>query len=194
MQFHSGIWNVPFISSCYLVKKAVLPKMRFVHESLDADMAMCHHLRQHYVFMHVANLEQHGHLVNGDSFNVKLTRPDFYQLFSNPVDWEQRYIDPAYAKLLAPNVTFEQPCPDVYRFPVVTEQFCHDLVAIMEAFGKWSDGSNNDKRLQGGYEAVPTRDIHTNQVGLEPLWLKFLQVYVRPLQEAVYMGYFHDVS
>lgn len=68
------------------------------------------------------------------------------------------------------------------------------MVAIMENFGQWSDGSNNDQRLQGGYEAVPTRDIHMNQVGLEPVWLKFLQDYVRPLQEKVFIGYFHDVS
>jgi procollagen-lysine,2-oxoglutarate 5-dioxygenase len=55
-------------------------------------------------------------------------------------------------------------------------------------------GTNTDQRLQGGYEAVPTRDIHMNQVGLENVWLKFLKDYVRPLQEKVFLGYFHDVS
>ena len=34
----------------------------------------------------------------------------------------------------------------------------------MEHFGKWSTGGNQDKRLDGGYENVPTRDIHMNQV------------------------------
>lgn len=62
----------------------------------------------------------------------------------------------------------------------------------MENHGKWSDGTNQDERLQGGYEAVPTRDIHMNQVGLEKLWLKFLKNYVRPLQEKVFIGYYHD--
>lgn len=185
---------MPFVTTVYLAKKHVLSHMRFVHEAMDTDMALCHHLRAKNIFMHVANELNWGHLINSDTFNPKLTNPDFYQLFANQLDWEQRYIHPDYHKLLAPNVTFDQPCPDVYRFPVATTAFCDDMVGIMEAFGKWSDGSNSDKRLEGGYEAVPTRDIHTNQVGLEPMWLKFLQLYVRPLQEAVYTGYFHDVS
>uniref|UniRef100_A0A6B2EGL7 procollagen-lysine 5-dioxygenase n=1 Tax=Phlebotomus kandelakii TaxID=1109342 RepID=A0A6B2EGL7_9DIPT len=187
-----GIWNVPYITSCYLIKKKVLKKISYVHESYDPDMAMCHHLRSNNIFMHVDNLQDFGHLINGDDFNTLLTRPDFYMLFTNQHDWEKRYIHPEYAKQLEPNATRSQPCPDVYWFPIGTEAFCQDLIAIMENFGKWSDGSNNDKRLEGGYEAVPTRDIHMNQVGLENLWLKFLQLYVRPLQEAVFVGYFHD--
>lgn len=182
------------MTTVFLAKKHVIPYMKYVNEAMDTDMAMCYHLRKQNIFMHVANELNYGHLVNPDTFNVKFTSPDFYQLFNNPYDWEKRYIHPDYHKLFKPNVTFDQPCPDVYRFPVTTVAFCDEMVAIMEAFGKWSDGSNKDKRLEGGYEAVPTRDIHANQVGLEPMWLKFLQVYVRPLQEAVYTGYFHDVS
>ena len=34
----------------------------------------------------------------------------------------------------------------------------------MEHFGKWSSGDNEDSRIDGGYENVPTRDIHMNQV------------------------------
>lgn len=144
--------------------------------------------------MYTINLNDYGHLVNSDSFSTLLTRPDLYQMLANRLDWETRYIHAEYAELLKPNVTFKQPCTDVYWFPIVTEQFCEDLIAVMENFGKWSDGSNQDERIGGGYEAVPTRDIHLSQVGLEPMWLKFLQIYVRPLQEAVYLGYFHNVS
>ena len=50
-----------------------------------------------------------------------------------------------------------------------------------------------DGRLQGGYENVPTRDIHMNQVGFEAEWLHFLNTYVRPLQEGVFVGYLHSV-
>uniref|UniRef100_A0A1L8E427 procollagen-lysine 5-dioxygenase n=1 Tax=Nyssomyia neivai TaxID=330878 RepID=A0A1L8E427_9DIPT len=187
-----GIWNVPYISSCYLIKKAVLKKISYVQEAYDPDMAMCHHLRSNNIFMHVDNLEDYGHLINGDQFNIRNTRPDFYMLLTNQQDWERKYIHPDYSKSLEPNANRSQPCPDVYWFPVGTEDFCNDLIAIMENYGRWSDGSNSDKRLEGGYEAVPTRDIHMNQVGLEKLWLKFLQLYVRPLQEAVFIGYFHD--
>lgn len=143
--------------------------------------------------MYTMNLAYYGHLVDSDSFTILLERPDFYQMTANRLDWERRYIHSDYPAQLQPNAKPKQPCPDVYWFPIVTERFCQDLVAIMEHFGRWSDGSSNDERLQGGYEAVPTRDIHMNQVGLEPMWLKFLQIYVRPLQESVYMGYFHNV-
>ena len=50
-----------------------------------------------------------------------------------------------------------------------------------------------DARLEGGYENVPTRDIHMNQIGYEKEWLQFLDTYVRPLQEKVFIGYFHQV-
>ena len=45
--------------------------------------------------------------------------------------------------------------------------------------------------LEGGYEAVPTRDIHMNQIGFDEEWLYVLDFYVRPLQESVFTGYFH---
>ena len=51
-----------------------------------------------------------------------------------------------------------------------------------------------DPRLAGGYENVPTVDIHMNQIGFEPHWLEFLKKYVLPLQQKVFQGYFHDVS
>ena len=50
-----------------------------------------------------------------------------------------------------------------------------------------------DPRLEGQYELVPTRDIHLNQIGFEEPWLHFLYLYVKPLQERVYMGFNSDV-
>lgn len=144
------------------------------------------------IFMYVYNVGDFGHLVNNEDFNPMLTRPEFYQLISNQLDWENRYLHSDYFSLLQPNQTYKQPCTDVYWFPIANEKFCNDLIAIVEGYGKWSDGSSTDDRLQGGYEAVPTRDIHMSQVGLDPVWLRFLHNYVRPLQEAVYTGYFHN--
>lgn len=141
--------------------------------------------------MYVYNEEHYGHLVNNEDFNPMLTQPEFYMLMSNQMDWENRYLHREYLDQLKPNRTYKQPCPDVYWFPIGNERFCDDLVKIVETYGKWSDGSNQDERLNGGYEAVPTRDIHMTQVGLEAVWLKFLYNYVRPLQEAVFLGYYH---
>ena len=58
--------------------------------------------------MHTINLKEFGHLVNGDNFNTALTRPDFYTLISNPMDWEKRYIHPDYEKQFQPNFTHAQ--------------------------------------------------------------------------------------
>lgn len=187
-----GIWNVPYISNCYLVKSDVLNKLKYKHSELDPDMYFATYLRDQGIFMYAVNLISFGHLISTDNFNIKRTRPEFYEFIENKFDWEKRYIREEYFDQLLPESVPKQPCPDVYWFPIVTDIFCESLIDITETFGKWSDGSNSDKRLQGGYEAVPTRDIHMNQVGLEEIWLKFLQTYVKPLQEKVFIGYFHD--
>ncbi|SPP77043.1 procollagen-lysine,2-oxoglutarate 5-dioxygenase [Drosophila guanche] len=186
-----GMFNVPHVTSIYLVKSSAFDVLSFQHSEYDPDMAMCASLRNAGIFMFISNQRYFGHLVNADSFDTKVTRPDFYTLFSNRYDWTEKYIHPNYSAQLNATV-IEQPCPDVYWMAIVTDAFCDDLVAIMEAHGTWSDGSNNDNRLEGGYEAVPTRDIHMKQVGLEVLYLKFLELFVRPLQERVFTGYYHN--
>ncbi|CAB0034687.1 unnamed protein product [Trichogramma brassicae] len=153
-----GLWNVPFISNCYLVNATLLAHedTRPVYEDpeLDPDMSFASAYRRRNVFMYVSNRLDFGHLVNPDSYNVSLTHPDMYQLFDNKLDWEKRYIHENYSK------SFEAD-----RAPL------------------------QDSRLENGYEAVPTRDIHMTQVGLDPLWLEFLRVYVSPLQQRAFTGY-----
>ncbi|XP_062554119.1 procollagen-lysine,2-oxoglutarate 5-dioxygenase [Armigeres subalbatus] len=187
-----GQWNVPFISTIYLVKASILPLVDYKLQGTDPDMAFCWHMRSKGIFMYVINVEQYGHLIDTDYYDTTKTHPDFYQLFNNKYDWEKKYISPEYYKQLEKDYVQTQPCPDVYWLAIATEKFCDHLREIVEAFGKWSDGTHSDKRLQGGYEAVPTRDIHMNQVGLEQVWLKFLQLFVKPLQEKIFIGYFHD--
>lgn len=50
-----------------------------------------------------------------------------------------------------------------------------------------------DERLAGGYENVPTVDIHMNQIGFEKEWLKFLKDYISPVTEKLYPGYYPRV-
>lgn len=47
--------------------------------------------------------------------------------------------------------------------------------------------------MAGGYEAVPTRDIHMKQINYEEQWLEILRLYVKPLVEKYFPGYFSDV-
>lgn len=47
--------------------------------------------------------------------------------------------------------------------------------------------------MAGGYENVPTVDIHTNQIGWEKHWLQILREYIRPLNAKVFEGYSSQV-
>ncbi|XP_022118228.1 procollagen-lysine,2-oxoglutarate 5-dioxygenase [Pieris rapae] len=192
-----GLWNVPFINNCYLLKVELfrqprLKEVTFKVEGRDPDMVFCESLRERGVFMYVNNEEAYGHLINPEWFDTRHTNPDIYEIIHNRQEWEDRYISPEYWQSLEKTYEPSMPCPDVYWFPVVTPRFCKEWIEIMEAYGKWSDGSNKDTRLEGGYEAVPTRDIHMKQVGLETQWLRFLKDYIRPLQEKTFLGYYHD--
>jgi len=193
-----GVWNVPFIYGAYLIKGDLIThkdeekRPNFIHKLLDADMSFCANLREADVFFYVTNRANFGHLVDADNFNTEHLNNELWEISRNRWDWEQRYIHVNYSQGLEENAILTQPCPDVYWFPIVTERFADELVAEVEHNGKWSDGSNKDSRLNGGYENVPTRDIHMNQIFWEKEWLLFLQNYVRPLQEKAFTGYFHD--
>ncbi|KAH9412854.1 Procollagen-lysine,2-oxoglutarate 5-dioxygenase 1 [Dermatophagoides pteronyssinus] len=220
-----GIWNVPFISSCYLIKSSTIlnqenfqtknqqwkfPLSYRNHqqpqhknddidgngngggESLDPEMYFCHILRLNGIFMFVTNENDYGHLAQMDTIDFQLKHSEFYEIYTNEIEWRKRYIHENYTKNLLDDNIIEQPCHDVYWFPIVTPVFCQHLIEIMENNGEWSAGKNEDPRLAGGYENVPTVDIHMKQVGLEQQWLYFLREYVRPVQEKIFIGYYHD--
>lgn len=44
------------------------------------------------------------------------------------------------------------------------------LLAVLTWWMFRSGGDNSDKRLRGGYEPVPTRDIHFNQMDFQETW------------------------
>lgn len=184
------------MTNCYLINATIIEnkatRPSYEVGDLDTEMAFAYGNRQQGLFMYVSNRLDFGHLVNSDTYDIELTYPDIYQIMDNKQDWERRYIHPDYDEHLNPDKKPIQPCPDVYWFPIVTRRFTKELVGIVETFGQWSDGTNRDLRLSSGYENVPTRDIHMNQIQYEPQWLYFLKEYVRPLQELVFTGYYHD--
>lgn len=83
----------------------------------------------------------------------------------------------------------------MFWFPVVNDDFCEDLIAMMEDFGDWSGGRSNykDNRLPGGVENVPTVDIHMKQIGWDEHWLFFLKHIIMPMQQTIFPGYYNDV-
>ncbi|RTG80605.1 uncharacterized protein DC041_0001722, partial [Schistosoma bovis] len=73
--------------------------------------------------------------------------------------------------------------------PETLKTFCKHLIEEVENYGQWSTGDNYDPRLEGGYENVPTRDIHMRQIGWEEHWLHVLEKYVHKMQKKLFQGY-----
>ncbi|CAB3404364.1 unnamed protein product [Caenorhabditis bovis] len=193
-----GFWNVPFITSIVLINKHKLNAMTTpfsYNNKIDPDMSFCQWARDNGHFMFVDNQKFYGFLIVSDEFAETVTHgkwhPEMWQIFENRGLWEKRYVHPDYYKIIAEGAVVDQACPDVYDYPLMSERFCEEMIEEMEGYGKWSDGSNRDERLAGGYENVPTRDIHMNQIGYERQWLYFLDEFVRPVQEKVFIGYHH---
>ncbi|KAF5884738.1 procollagen-lysine,2-oxoglutarate 5-dioxygenase 3-like, partial [Clarias magur] len=191
-----GVWNVPYITQVYLIQGDVL-RTRLSHVSLyqedglDPDMVFCRAIRDQGVFMFVSNRDEFGRLIATNNYNISRLHPDMWQIFDNPMDWKEKYIHKDYFKIFEDGEGLvEQPCPDVYWFPAFSDKMCDDLVETMEHFGQWSGGKHQDTRLTGGYENVPTVDIHMNQIQFEKEWLKFLKDYIVPVNEKFFPGYY----
>lgn len=128
--------------------------------------------------MYINNLYDFGHLVRTEDSLLPVETLDFYQISKNPLDWQSEYLHENFFKYLSGDLKPEQVCTDTYRFRVVSDRFCDDLINIMENYGQWS--SEND--------------IHMSQVGLHDEWLYFLTNAVSLLQKLVFPYYDSDVS
>ncbi|XP_072012542.1 procollagen-lysine,2-oxoglutarate 5-dioxygenase 1 [Engystomops pustulosus] len=189
-----GIWNVPYITNVYLVKGSVLRKALSQYDlfhsgNLDPDMSFCDNVRRKGVFMFVNNRQSFGHILSLENYKTTHLHNDLWQIFQNIQDWKEKYIHPNHTLALKGKL-IESPCPDVYWFPIFTETACDEIVEEMENYGQWSGGGNRDERLQGGYENVPTIDIHMTQINYEKEWQKFLLDFVAPITEKMFPGYY----
>ncbi|XP_077365334.1 procollagen-lysine,2-oxoglutarate 5-dioxygenase 2 isoform X2 [Festucalex cinctus] len=189
-----GVWNIPYMAHIYLVQGSVLrnelkEKNYFVLEKLDPDMALCKHTRDLGVFMYLTNRHDFGRLLSAANYNTSHYNSDLWQIFENPLDWKEKYIDPNYMKIFTENY-LEEPCPDVFWFPIFTEKACDEIVEEMENHGSWSGGKHQDKRIAGGYESVPTDDIHMKQIGFDKEWLHFIREFIAPVTLKVFSGYY----
>nr|XP_020836616.1 procollagen-lysine,2-oxoglutarate 5-dioxygenase 2 isoform X3 [Phascolarctos cinereus] len=210
-----GVWNIPYMANVYLIKGQTLrsemnERNYFIRDKLDPDMALCRNAREMTiqrekdsptpetfqmlsppkgVFMYISNRHEFGRLLSTANYNTSHYNNDLWQIFENPVDWKEKYINPNYSKIFTENLV-EQPCPDVFWFPIFSEKACDELVEEMEHYGQWSGGKHHDSRISGGYENVPTDDIHMKQIGLENEWLHFIREFIAPVTLKVFAGYY----
>uniref|UniRef100_A0A8C2TMF7 procollagen-lysine 5-dioxygenase n=1 Tax=Coturnix japonica TaxID=93934 RepID=A0A8C2TMF7_COTJA len=162
-----GVWNIPYMANIYLIKGQTLrsemkEKNYFMRDKLDPDMALCRNAREmtlqrekdspssetfHMlrppkgVFMYITNRHEFGRLISTANYNTSHYNNDLWQIFENPVDWKETYINPNYSKIFTDNIV-EQPCPDVFWFPIFSDTACDELVEEMEHFGQWSGGKH----------------------------------------------------
>ena len=92
-----------------------------------------------------------GHLLNADDFDTSHLHNELWEIVNNQYDWEQRYLHDNYTQSLEEDAEIASPCPDVYWFPMVTDRFADELVAVMEKHGSWSDGTNNVRKVFNCY-------------------------------------------
>uniref|UniRef100_A0A3P9D3T3 procollagen-lysine 5-dioxygenase n=1 Tax=Maylandia zebra TaxID=106582 RepID=A0A3P9D3T3_9CICH len=137
----------------------------------------------------------HVYLVKGSALRNELKERNYFVLekldpdmalcrngiFENPV---VSHYD------LSLSFNHKKPCPDVFWFAVFSEKACDELVEEMEHYGSWSGGKHQDKRIAGGYETVPTDDIHMKQIGFEKEWLHFIREFISPVTLKVFSGYY----
>ncbi|XP_003379365.1 procollagen-lysine,2-oxoglutarate 5-dioxygenase 3 [Trichinella spiralis] len=81
-------------------------------------------------------------LLSAYSYNGKNDPDMSFTQFCREKEWEERYLDEKYWDTLSNDYEFELPCPDVYHFPLFSKQFCKEMIAVMENYGRWSSGSN----------------------------------------------------
>jgi len=193
-----GLWNVAFVNNLVAIRGDVIQtgKLQYSHARYDDsnyDVGFAKNARDNNVFMFMVNMKQHGHLKRMDNYTNTNVHNDLWQIFTNPTDWRINYIHPSYTKFLTKTrPEFPQPCPDVYHFPLLSKKFSWHIIHELESIpGDIFEGSGktNDNRLAGGYENVPTVDVHFTQINFQQEWLKVLRDYVGPIQRRVFDGY-----
>uniref|UniRef100_A0A3P9D4F1 procollagen-lysine 5-dioxygenase n=1 Tax=Maylandia zebra TaxID=106582 RepID=A0A3P9D4F1_9CICH len=193
-----GVWNIPYMAHVYLVKGSALrnelkERNYFVLEKLDPDMALCRNardmVRRNNRSLHVHNQPSRiWRLISTANYNISHYNNDLWQIFENPVDWKEKYIHSTTLEFSLTTTWSRFPCPDVFWFAVFSEKACDELVEEMEHYGSWSGGKH--QRIAGGYETVPTDDIHMKQIGFEKEWLHFIREFISPVTLKVFSGYY----
>ncbi|XP_033928119.1 multifunctional procollagen lysine hydroxylase and glycosyltransferase LH3-like isoform X2 [Melopsittacus undulatus] len=178
-----SVWNVPYISHAYLIEGAALRGPLgagpvFSQSETDPDMALCQRARETGLFLHVTNREHFGHLLVTSNYNSSRKHPDLLQLPHNTQDWEQEYLHENYSRIFQESL-YEEPCPDVFRFPLFSARFCRELLEEALGYGAWS-------QEQPGVLSVPL-----SRLGLDGLWMGALNRFLAPIARRLFPGYQH---
>lgn len=196
-------WNVPYITSTFLLKKEVVQKIPGLYtdnNNWDLDMRFCYNLRNSDIFMYVSNLEKYGFLAEEPAATIAIVPQKTIEnitledITTHKDLWEKKYLHADYFdnKNNISKLNCVELCNDIYSFPLFSETFCEDVIARAELYGKWSKGKGNhhDPRLgKGYYENVPTVDVQLFELGLDKQWNNIVFTYIAPVTRHLYNNY-----
>ncbi|TRZ07367.1 hypothetical protein HGM15179_019737 [Zosterops borbonicus] len=178
-----GVWNVPYVSHAYLVGGAALRGPLgegpvFDHAHLDPDMAFCAQARDKGLFLHVTNRRHFGHLVVTNGFNSSgRGHPELWERPRNPWDWDQQYLHPNHSRIFQDQL-LQQPCPDVFQFPLFSGHFGRELREEAELHGGWAE-----------HHEVLSRSVPLSALQLDLVLQGALRELLPPIARRLFPGY-----
>lgn len=180
-----GVWNVAYVSQCFLMKKKYFIKELFTDnlEKGDGwDMAMCYNLRLNNIFMWVMNVEIYGEFI------------DFKSKHNDEIELD-KYVRTILKKEFLESPKFEDIGENILKINIFTEEFCNLIIEKCNNYGNWSKGGEQyyDKRI-GNIENYPTQDIHLHEINLDRVWGYIVHKYISPLVWDYYKYLTKDIN
>lgn len=175
-----GCWNIPYISTFYIIKSSILNKINNYYISnyntkKDEDVIFCENLRYNNNFIYITNEKYYGYIINENSIkeNINIDNITIYDYKNNKELWKNKYLLKNFGK------NINEPVIDVLQLPIFNNLFCEELINICEKYNNWSNAKHIDSRI--GYENLPTNDIHLTQLNLENIWEEFILDEIAPI-------------
>jgi len=165
-----GLWNVAYISACFLIKKEFFKKDLFTinNDKGDGwDMTMCYNLRIMNIFMWLLNKKSYGKYI--DFKDQKIAYID-------------KYVKTILDKNFQENPKIEEIGENILKISIFNKEFCNYIIKECNNYGEWSKGGEQyfDKRI-GNIENYPTQDIQLHEIGLNDIWTHIVYKYISPL-------------
>ena len=116
-----------------------------------------------------------NYVVQGRPFAESTTEQvfDYFEILDAKdwAAWTNKYINPIIARkewdLILDDLGY-----NIYEFPLFTEKFCTELIALAEAKNNWTENR---------HDFYPTNDVLLEDIGMGPIYNQVLKDFVYPL-------------
>lgn len=189
-----GAFSVPYITGNILFKTEAFkrnPNLVREYHDYDIDMNLCHNLRDNNEQMYIVSTDLFGYIEETNITKDYLPLAPFTEETALHKDFQAFLYSFQKDGVNAKTEIFKLLGPDIWQFPIFTEEFCDHLVSIAEKKNEWSAGAYTkegqiDERI-GAVENHPTQDIHMTQLGLHDFWLnRVVNVYFKTVLNYLY--------